>query len=188
MCLLRLFAGCGRTASTGPRTGIKGSRDPGIQELPRAGLDCAQAAEMTHFGYRAGGGMNGHCRGGVAILIPWMPPRRAQSHAATSPCYWNAAPTRSHSERVTASARSRRRRRCRSGHLRGRISLRPTRSAWHGRRRAKARQPDGPTARRLREYTDLLREARTSALLEEIGWAVGDTFYVVLCKKTRSSP
>ncbi len=47
-------------------------------------------------------------------------------------------------------------------------------------RRARAETGEGPTTRRLREYTEMLREARTPASLDEIGWAVGNTFYVVL--------
>lgn len=47
-------------------------------------------------------------------------------------------------------------------------------------RLARAETGEGPTTQRLREYTEMLREARTPASLDEIGWEVGDTFYVAL--------
>jgi hypothetical protein len=39
---------------------------------------------------------------------------------------------------------------------------------------------EGPATVRMREYTEMLRDAKTPDTLGEIGWSSGDTFYVVL--------
>lgn len=47
-------------------------------------------------------------------------------------------------------------------------------------RLARAEHGEGPATRQLHEYTETLRSAGTPDTLDEIGWAVGDTFYVAL--------